>query len=479
MVALLRRFILGKAAEGGFLLSAHHDIKHRFPASQLHAAHQPHGAGTQRCPGKGYELSASGRPDDTEHPLLIVKLPHQVNDEVALPCKGPVGTFEHIAGELAARLLQGRNGTCRRHAACGAALGHIPVSADLLQLLNAAVAVAQAVPLQTGGLQWTETLVSQPPGHMDDVPAEIRQFLLVHARRVAEHIPLLGCQQDIFIHGMVHPVDGGLAFLHHIDIAKARRAVLFHKQRVEHEGIFPVVVEAPPGKGRVVLAGVEHHTVAELAVVEQGASGLVRLFVVPVHHHAFFGGIQPAVVEKTGHIQHTGAVALQLGPAVFQLFCVLHAQREKVGRGLDIRHARLPVEHEQVHGPDGDLSHAAPGLRVPEHALDPGALLELAPPGVAVHLLIVCLLQHHRQDAGKHLCGLRIVCRPGQNIGGRVIVHGIGVLVGNAVEQPPTGRLGLALHHGVLVVLPVSHPEPQLVVYNAFVQRGFSGLVFL
>ena len=152
LVALLRRLILGKAAEGRFLLGAHHDIEHRFPTSQLHAAHLPHGAGTQCCPGKGHELPASGRPDDTEHPFFIVKLPHQVNDEVALPCKGPVGTFEHIAGELAARLLQGRNGTCRRHAACGAALGHIPVSADLLQLLNAAVAVAQAVPLQTGGL---------------------------------------------------------------------------------------------------------------------------------------------------------------------------------------------------------------------------------------------------------------------------------------------------------------------------------------
>ena len=314
---------------------------------------------------------------------------------------------------------------------------------------------------------------------MDDVPAEIRQFLLVHARRVAEHIPLLGCQQDIFIHGMVHPVDGGLAFLHHIDIAKARRAVLFHKQRVEHEGIFPVVVEAPPGKGRVVLAGVEHHAVAELAVVEQGASGLVRLFVVPVHHHAFFGGIQPAVVEKTGHIQHTGAVALQLGPAVFQLFCVLHAQGEKVGRGLDIRHARLPVEHEQVHGPDGDLSHAAPGLRVPEHALDPGALLELAPPGVAVHLLIVRLFQHHGQHAGKRLCRRLVVLGTGQDVGTGVVVHRVGMLVGDGVEQPAAGRLGFALHHGVLVVLPVSHPEPQLVVHNAFVQRGFSGLVFL
>lgn len=34
----------------------------------------------------------------------------------------------------------------------------------------------------------------QPPGHwLDDVPAEIRQFLLVHACRVVEHIlSLLG-----------------------------------------------------------------------------------------------------------------------------------------------------------------------------------------------------------------------------------------------------------------------------------------------
>ena len=150
-----------------------------------------------------------------------------------------------------------------------------------------------------------------------------------------------------------------------------------------------------------------------------------------------------------------------------------------MGRGLDIRHARLPVEHEQVHGPDGDLSHAAPGLRVPEHALDPGALLELAPPGVAVHLFIVCLLQHHRQDAGKHLCGLRIVCCPGQDVGGRVIVHGIGVLVGNAVEQPPAGGFGLVLHHLVLAVLPVPHAEPQLVIDQAFVQRRLARLVAL
>ena len=40
-------------------------------------------------------------------------------------------------------------------------------------------------------------------------------------------------------------------------IPEARRAVLFHEQRVEHKGIPAVVVEASFGQRRVVLAGVE------------------------------------------------------------------------------------------------------------------------------------------------------------------------------------------------------------------------------
>ena len=314
---------------------------------------------------------------------------------------------------------------------------------------------------------------------MDDIPGDIRQLVLVDARRVAQNIPLFGRQQHIFIHGVVHLVDGRLALLHHVDVAKSRRAVLFHEQRVEHERILAVIVESASGQRRVVLAGIEHNAVAEFAVVEQDPAVLVRLFIVPVHHHAFFAGVQPAVVEKARHIQHAGAVSLELGPALFQLFGVLHAQGEEVRRGLNVIHARFPIEHQQIHRADGDLAHAAALFRVPEHALDAGPVLELPPPSVAVDLLIIGLFQHHRQDARQRLCGLFIVRRAGQDVGRGIVVHSIRVLVGDGVEQPSAGRLRLALHHWVLVIFPVSHPEPQFVVHQPFVQCGLARLVFL
>ncbi len=113
------------------------------------------------------------------HPLLVVELAHQLDDEIALLCKSTVGALEHIAAEFAACLLQGRNGAGCGHTSGSAALRHVPVAADLLQLFNAALAVTQAVALQARRLQRTETVVVEPSHHMHDVPAEIGQLFLV------------------------------------------------------------------------------------------------------------------------------------------------------------------------------------------------------------------------------------------------------------------------------------------------------------
>ena len=236
---------------------------------------------------------------------------------------------------------------------------------------------------------------------MHDVPAEIGQLFLVHTRRVAEHIPLLCTQQHVLVHGMVHLVNGGLAVLHHIDVAKARRAVLLHEQRVKYKGVLPVVVQAAFCQRRVILAGVQHHAVAELAVVQHHAPRFIRALVVPVHHHALGAGVLPFIVDVPGHVQHAGGVSCQLRVLRAQPGRVLKAQAEKVRRCLNIRHARLPVEHQQVHAAHRNVANAAAHCRVPEDAGHAGALFELAPPAVAVHLLVVGLFQHHRQNAGK------------------------------------------------------------------------------
>ena len=238
-----------------------------------------------------------------------------------------------------------------------------------------------------------------------------------------------------------------------------------------------MIIQAALCQCRVVLAGIQHHPVTELAVVQHHASVFVRALVVPVHHHAFRAGILPFLVDVPGHIQHTGCAACQLRILRGQLRRVFQTQAEEIRRSLDILHARLPVEHQQVHAAHGDIPQPAPHLRIPEDAGHSGALLEFAPPAVAVHLLIIRLLQHHRQYAGKRPCRVLIVCRAGQDVRFRVVVHGVGMLVGDAVEQPPAGRLTLAGHHGVGVIFPVPHAEPQFVVHQALVQRRFSGFV--
>ena len=208
-------------------------------------------------------------------------------------------------------------------------------------------------------------------------------------------------------------------------------------------------------------------------------AGLLPL-VIPVHHHALFAGVDVLVADVLPHGDAAAArLALQLRPPGRQTVVVGQRQREEVGRVLDVLHARLPVQHQKVHAPDGDVPKALPQRRVPEDALDAGTLLELAPPGVAVYALVVGLFQHHRQNVGEELCRLLVVLRPRQHVGLRVVVHGVGVLVCNGVEQPPRAGGALALHHPVAVLLPVAQLVPFLVVDDPLVEAGLGRFVLL
>ena len=161
-------------------------------------------------------------------------------------------------------------------------------------------------------MQRTEGIFVQAAHNVHDVPAQVGQLLFVHPGGIAEHIPLAGGQQHVLVHGVVHPVNGILAVLHHIDVAEPGGRILLHEQRVEHKGILAVVVQSARRQRRVVLAGIQHHAVAQLAVVQPQFAVLVRALIVPVHHHALVGGGLAVLVDVPGHVHHTGGVPRQL-----------------------------------------------------------------------------------------------------------------------------------------------------------------------
>ena len=445
--------------------------------AQLHPAHNAAGHPAQHLCAEGGILHPAALAGNAVYPLLVVELPHQLNDQVAFLRKCPVRALQHVPAQLAARLLQRRNGTGSGQAAGGAALAHVPVAAHFLQLAHPGIPVVHAVAAQHVRLQRHKAVAVQPPHNVHDVLGKVRQLFLVHPRRVAQHKALLCRQLHVLVHGVVHLVNGGLGVLHHVDVPKPRRGIFLYEQRVKHKGVLSMVVKSPLRQLRVVLAGIQHHAVAVLAVVQHRLSAGLRLLVVPVHHHALIGGVNAVVVDVLPHVQPLAGVPLHLREAPDQLLVVLKAQAEQVRRLLNVLHPRCPVQHQQVHALDADVSQPAPQHRVPEDALHAGAGLELAPPCVAVHLLVVALLQHRRDHLGKGPRRLLVVRRSRQHVRLRVVVHGVRVLVGNAVEQPPAGRLRLSLHHLVLVVLPVPHPEPQLVFNDPLVQRRLAGLV--
>ena len=185
LVALFCRLVLGQLAECGLLGGRNGDIKYRLTASQHHTADHLRRCGPQLLPAELHKGILSGFPGDTEHPLFIVELPHQLDHEIALFGKGAICAFQHIAGELAAGFLHGCNGGSGCHAAGRAALADVPVAGGLLHLFDPAVPVAHAVPRHSLHHQLLEVCFVQPVRAMHHILAEVCELFLIDARRIA------------------------------------------------------------------------------------------------------------------------------------------------------------------------------------------------------------------------------------------------------------------------------------------------------
>ena len=80
---------------------------------------------------------------------------------------------------------------------------------------------------------------------MDKIAAPVGKLLFVDRPVRTDKEPLFPRHESVFQNHLVQLINGQLGTFHNVDITESRRRALFHKQGVEHEGVFPVIVKPP------------------------------------------------------------------------------------------------------------------------------------------------------------------------------------------------------------------------------------------
>ena len=149
-----------------------------------------------------------------------------------------------------------------------------------------------------------QAVLTQVTCHMDDGPAQVQEFPLVHCSVLTAEEPGRSAHLGIADEAGLHQVDLGLGTAAHVHIAVAAGTSLDGEEGVEFIGIPAVVIEARLRHGRpdhlsvsiqqrlqLILRGEQHRVPQEFAVVEQAV-----LPVVDLHHRGLPGGIHPVVI---------------------------------------------------------------------------------------------------------------------------------------------------------------------------------------
>ena len=337
----------------------------------------------------------------------------------------------------------------------------------------------------------------------------VRELLLVD-RTVRPLEPPGRRRHDRVLHDrLVHPVDLLLRRLADIDVPISGNAALHREQRVDHERVFPIVIQARlrhrlPDRLlhdaavrhshrvisllRVVLRCLQDGVAHQLRKVQHLPSVLIFL-VIPVHHHRLVVKIDDVVrVVLLLHLRLGVELPLQLRVLLEQKIVVHHLRQEDVLRLLDVPHARLPEEGQDIHRLHRDIPQSVQLRGIPLHMPDKRTLLELRPLAVRIDLFKVVLFQNDRQHRRQLRRLLPVVRLPWADGRGRVGRDRVRVLAHDDIKEPRRRPL-VVLRVPLLDPLPAAHAPPvfrrndprlqSALALPVFLQRvhGLSGLL--
>ena len=376
-------------------------------------------------------------------------------------------------------LLQGRNGAGRRHPAGGSAVVDILVPGNEFQFVDLPLQHAHGAALDPAGHDGPQIVVPQASAGMDEWFRPVCKLVLVDSAVALDEKSRRACDDCVLHHGLVDGVNVALHIPPDVDVSVSRRRSVYRVERIQHEGIFPVVIQAVHLPR--VLRGVDHFFPNKLAVV-QDLPVPVPNVVVPVHHHALpvhgYAVVFSILVRlEVGAFQFP----LQLRILLLHALAVHNLHVKQVLTVLNVLASRLPEQVQQADVLDVDVPDAAQLRLVPAHMVGRRAFLHFLPLGAVVGVLKMVDLQHRRNDVAQHLCLGLVLLHPRQDHRLRKRVHCVRVFADNAVPKPGRGALppGCALRSPLRFDhFPVPQFPPLLGVDDPPVYGGLALLVF-
>ena len=290
-VKLQRQLVLAHLGVRRGLLRLNLDIEYR--PSHAHVLPAQH---AERLPAQArvtvlHELLFAEAARDPELPRHIVKLPYQLNYQRYHLAVRPVTGLRAVAAALAAGLLKRRDGACRRHALRGRPRGRLGIAGSLAQFVHFSGLELHVIAAQRPVIYNFKRIIAEVAVHRHQRRRQIQKLVLMYAAVVAPEVSRHRAHHSVFDKRRVHQVYCRLRVAAQVDKTVAAGAALDGEQRVEDEGIKPVIIQ----RLVLVLRRVKHRVADVLDVVKHRAPVLPQL-VVAVDHRRLAARIDRIII---------------------------------------------------------------------------------------------------------------------------------------------------------------------------------------